>query len=139
MQKSGFDLPRANWRLIITPPGRGPWNMAIDEAILEAAGRELVPPTLRLYAWSPPCLSIGFSQPAADVDLKALHSLGWDIVRRPTGGARSSIPMSSPILYAGQTQNLAWQAASWKATGVSLQPCWMLCTGWKYRQRHNPS
>jgi lipoyl(octanoyl) transferase len=86
MQKSGIALPRATWRLIITPPGGGPWNMAVDEAILEAAGREVVPPTLRLYAWSPPCLSIGFSQPAADVDLKSLDSLGWDIVRRPTGG-----------------------------------------------------
>jgi lipoyl(octanoyl) transferase len=86
MQKYGIELPRASWRLIITPPERGSWNMAVDEAILDAAGREQVPPTLRLYAWSPPCLSIGFSQPAADVDLKALNSLGWDIVRRPTGG-----------------------------------------------------
>ena len=23
------------WRLLITPPGRGVWNMAVDEAILE--------------------------------------------------------------------------------------------------------
>lgn len=60
--------------------------MAIDEAILEAAGRELAPPTLRLYAWSPPCLSLGFVQPAEDVDIEALRSRGWDIVRRPTGG-----------------------------------------------------
>lgn len=60
--------------------------MAVDEAILEASGRGLAHPTLRLYAWSPPCLSLGFRQPAADIDIEALRSRSWDIVRRPTGG-----------------------------------------------------
>lgn len=75
-----------SWRLIITPPARGAWNMAVDEAILEAIGKELVPPTLRLYAWDPPCLSLGYAQSIAEVDLVALFSNGWDLVRRPTGG-----------------------------------------------------
>lgn len=44
------------------------------------------PPTLRLYAWDPPCLSIGYAQPVADVDQKMLHNFGWDLIRRPTGG-----------------------------------------------------
>ena len=86
MASSNLDLPRSSWRLVQTPPARGAWNMAVDEAILEAAGRGLVPPTLRLYAWSPPCLSLGFSQPAADADLQALKRRSWDLVRRPTGG-----------------------------------------------------
>lgn len=60
--------------------------MALDEAILEAAGRGQVPPTLRLYAWQPPCLSLGYAQPAAEVDQARLASLGWQLVRRPTGG-----------------------------------------------------
>jgi lipoyl(octanoyl) transferase len=81
-----MDFPKAHWRLVQTPPARGAWNMAVDEAILEAAGRQLAPPTLRLYAWSPPCLSLGFSQPAADIDFQALNSRTWDVVRRPTGG-----------------------------------------------------
>ncbi len=74
------------WRLIVSAPARGAWNMAVDEAILEAAGRGEVPPTLRLYAWNPPCLSLGYAQPCADVDLAALQARGWDVVRRPTGG-----------------------------------------------------
>ena len=41
---------------------------------------------LRLYAWSPPCLSLGVAQPVGDVDLAALQAEGWDLVRRPTGG-----------------------------------------------------
>jgi lipoate-protein ligase A len=60
--------------------------MAIDEAILEAAGQGEVPPTLRLYAWQPPCLSLGYAQPCNDLDRQRLAELGWDWVRRPTGG-----------------------------------------------------
>ena len=60
--------------------------MAVDEAILEAVGRAEVLPTLRLYAWQPPCLSLGYAQPLSDVDLEALTANGWELVRRPTGG-----------------------------------------------------
>ena len=60
--------------------------MAVDEAILEAVGSGTSLPTLRLYAWQPPCLSLGYAQPIADVDLSALSSFGWQLVRRPTGG-----------------------------------------------------
>jgi len=60
--------------------------MAVDEAILEAAGQGLVSPTLRLYAWQPACLSLGYAQPVADVDPERLAAHGWDLVRRPTGG-----------------------------------------------------
>lgn len=58
----------------------------MDEAILEAVGQGSVLPTLRLYSWEPPCLSIGFAQPMKDVDLAALNACGWGLVRRPTGG-----------------------------------------------------
>jgi lipoate-protein ligase A len=74
------------WRLLKTPPARGAWNMAIDEAILEAVGREESPPTLRLYAWEPACLSLGYAQPFTDVDITRLQEMGWEVVRRPTGG-----------------------------------------------------
>jgi lipoyl(octanoyl) transferase len=86
MSDSSMDLTRAKWRLILSPPAGGAWNMAVDEAILESAGRGLVHPTLRLYAWSPPCLSLGFRQPISDIDLEALASQAWEMVRRPTGG-----------------------------------------------------
>jgi lipoate-protein ligase A len=60
--------------------------MAVDEAILAAVGPDLVPPTLRLYAWHPPCLSLGYAQPSSDVDTFRLAERGWQLVRRPTGG-----------------------------------------------------
>jgi lipoate-protein ligase A len=60
--------------------------MAVDEAILERVIRGDCPPTLRLYAWDPPCLSLGLAQPVQDTDRAALEAQGWDMVRRPTGG-----------------------------------------------------
>src|SRR5512142_2493749 len=74
------------WRLLITAPARGAWNMAVDEAMLEHIGRGESMPTLRLYAWEPACLSLGQAQPYADVDRIRLRQRGWDVVRRPTGG-----------------------------------------------------
>jgi lipoate-protein ligase A len=78
--------PMTTWRLIQTPPARGAWNMAVDEAILDHTGRGEVLPTLRLYAWEPPCLSLGRAQPFTDVDTARLQSHGWEVVRRMTGG-----------------------------------------------------
>src|SRR5215204_3194775 len=74
------------WRLLITPPARGSWNMALDESILEHIGRGESIPTLRLYAWDPACLSLGHAQPFADVDVERLKQRGWEVVRRLTGG-----------------------------------------------------
>ncbi len=74
------------WRLLLTPPARGAWNMAVDESILEHVERGASLPTLRLYAWSPPCLSLGHAQPFADVDTARLKARGWEVVRRATGG-----------------------------------------------------
>ena len=60
--------------------------MAVDEAILESvvSGKSL--PTLRLYAWEPPCVSLGYAQPVSDVSMLELSKRGYEIVRRPTGG-----------------------------------------------------
>jgi lipoate-protein ligase A len=60
--------------------------MAVDESILEHIHRGESLPTLRLYAWNPPCLSLGYAQPFSDVDVMRLKQRGWEIVRRATGG-----------------------------------------------------
>ena len=60
--------------------------MAADESILEHIGRGESLPTLRLYAWTPACLSLGHAQPFADVDMTRLKERGWEVVRRATGG-----------------------------------------------------
>ncbi|MER3459321.1 MAG: lipoate--protein ligase family protein [Chloroflexota bacterium] len=60
--------------------------MAIDEAIVMAVGEGVAPPTVRFFAWQPPCLSLGYAQDAAEADVDRCRARGWDIVRRPTGG-----------------------------------------------------
>jgi lipoate-protein ligase A len=75
-----------SWRLVLSPPAAGAENMAIDEAILECVASHRCPPTLRLYAWVPACLSLGYAQPVAQVDTDRLDRRGWHLVRRPTGG-----------------------------------------------------
>ncbi|HAJ37089.1 MAG TPA: octanoyltransferase [Chloroflexi bacterium] len=75
------------WRLIVEEaPRSGAANMAVDQAIAEAcaAGESL--PTVRFYRWQPPAVSLGRLQPIADIDTIKVSSLGYEIVRRPTGG-----------------------------------------------------
>jgi len=73
--------------LWLDPRPRPGWqNMAIDAALLDRARRtgELV---LRLYHWSPSCLSFGRHEPATRRwDRRRIETLGLDTVRRPTGG-----------------------------------------------------
>ncbi len=77
------------WRYIDSnPPGRGAWNMAVDEVLFRAAEEGRADgPVLRLYAWEPACLSIGYHQ---DVDRACdaayCEAKGYDVVRRSTGG-----------------------------------------------------
>jgi lipoate-protein ligase A len=79
--------PHAEWRLIVdAEPRTGAWNMALDEAILEAVASAAAPPTLRFYQWEPPCLSLGKRQPLEGVDLARCRRDRVDVVRRPTGG-----------------------------------------------------
>lgn len=73
------------WRLIEEQQQGAAWNMAADEAMLSCYPR-LQRPTLRLYAWQRPTLSLGYFQPLTDVDLDACARHGIDVVRRPTGG-----------------------------------------------------
>lgn len=77
------------WRIIDEPaPLNGSWNMAVDEALFQAieTGGETTP-VLRLYTWSPACLSLGYHQEFETAcDESYIASRGFSIVRRPTGG-----------------------------------------------------
>jgi len=79
-------MQKSFWRLIISSPSSGSWNMAVDEAILKEVVTRNVPPTLRLYSWHPYCLSIGHAQSISEVNIGFLTEKGWGMVRRPTGG-----------------------------------------------------
>ena len=75
------------WRLIKDSYHTGFMNMAIDEAIMIAHRKGLVPPTIRFYQWSPPAVSLGYFQDLEkEINIDACQGMGIDIVRRPTGG-----------------------------------------------------
>jgi lipoate-protein ligase A len=69
----------------IDSPRPGHENMRLDAELLAAVAAG-GPGAIRLYGFSPPCLSIGRLQDPADVDTAACVRDGVEVVRRPTGG-----------------------------------------------------
>jgi len=66
------------------PPLDGPTNMARDEHLLYAEDRR--PAAIRLYAWSPPTISLGCFQRYARIAELPAELRRLPVVRRPTGG-----------------------------------------------------
>lgn len=75
------------WRLLDTGLNDAFYNMALDEAIVIARSKGIVPNTLRFFRWEPSSVSIGYFQSMKEeVDIEACNSLGINYVRRRTGG-----------------------------------------------------
>jgi lipoyl(octanoyl) transferase len=70
------------WYWVDSGPGEPAFNMALDEALLEAMPR-LGRPALRFYGWTEPAATFGYFQHYGEV--AALTPLR-PLVRRPTGG-----------------------------------------------------
>lgn len=76
----------AQWRLIDSGPCDAFYNMAIDEAIATEVKKGFAPPTLRLYSWNRPSLTLGCFQKASDINIEYCRRHDIPVVRRPTGG-----------------------------------------------------
>ena len=74
------------WRLINSGHLDGYTNMAIDEAMFTLCAANCIPPTLRLYEWEPPAISVGYFQSPLNPPLVRGGVGRIDIVRRLTGG-----------------------------------------------------
>jgi lipoate-protein ligase A len=62
-------------------------NMAIDEAVLLRHLEGQAPPTLRVFRWSQPSISLGrFQQVEREILVERCEQQGIALVRRPTGG-----------------------------------------------------
>ncbi len=70
--------------LIDSPPHSGAWNMALDEALLEAAV-EGAGPVVRWYQWEAATLSLGYFQKADEWSASPQWS-ALPVVRRLSGG-----------------------------------------------------
>jgi lipoate-protein ligase A len=80
--RTAKESPAEAWWLWRSGAGEAALNMAVDEALLEAAPA-LGRPLLRLYGWQTPAATFGYSQRYADAG--ALTPLR-PLIRRPTGG-----------------------------------------------------
>ncbi|HUI68498.1 MAG TPA: lipoate--protein ligase family protein [Nitrospirota bacterium] len=75
------------WKFLDTGPNIGAYNMALDEELLARAQAGDAMPVLRFYGWTPPAVSLGrFQKIENAVNADACKRLGFDIVRRITGG-----------------------------------------------------
>ena len=75
------------WDLVVSGSLSGNENMKVDNKMLNDFEEGKIGSTLRIYGWSKPCISLGYSQKLAkELDIKLCQELGWDVVRRITGG-----------------------------------------------------
>jgi lipoyl(octanoyl) transferase len=74
------------WRLIESGPCDASYNMALDEAIAAEVRRGSAPPTLRIYTWNSPSVTVGCFQKIRGIDTAYCKEHSIPIVRRPTGG-----------------------------------------------------
>ena len=85
--EKGSRRDAGSWRYIEEGLNGGAYNMAVDAAMLQCCEPDSGTPTLRLYGWETPTLSIGYSQPVGrEIDRSRLVEQGIPWVRRPTGG-----------------------------------------------------
>jgi lipoate-protein ligase A len=75
-----------NWRFENTGIRSGVFNMEYDIALARALVNGVGNPTIRVYAWQPSAISLGWNQSMDEIDLAKTSASGIDVVRRPTGG-----------------------------------------------------
>jgi lipoate-protein ligase A len=75
-----------HWHFDNTGAQTGRINMELDESLAHALVEGVGLPTVRVYRWSPPAISLGWNQSYEEIDVLKARAAGIDVVRRPTGG-----------------------------------------------------
>jgi lipoyl(octanoyl) transferase len=114
------------WRFVDSGWATGARQMAVDDALLALCGRGHSPPTLRLFGFRPPCLSLGRFQATPP---ETRREAGLEVVRRPTGGRAvlhrgdicySIIAPADHPLVAGSIHQSYQKIARALATGLAI-------------------
>ena len=66
------------WRFLDTSVSNASFNMAVDQALLMMHARSECPPTLRIYQWDPPAISLGYFQRRHGIDQR--HARIWELI-----------------------------------------------------------
>lgn len=64
----------------------GESNMLADREMANAVANDNIHVGFRTYTWAPWCVSLGKNQDQESINSDACKALGYDVVRRPTGG-----------------------------------------------------
>ncbi|OGS33391.1 MAG: hypothetical protein A2293_08950 [Elusimicrobia bacterium RIFOXYB2_FULL_49_7] len=92
-----------SFNFITSPLSHASYNMAVDEFLF----REKSGLFLRIYGWSPPAISLGFGQQAAqEIDVARTQAAGVSVVRRLTGGRAVLHDQEITYSIAGETGGL---------------------------------
>jgi lipoate-protein ligase A len=101
------------------PCGEAAWNMALDEALLDAVAANTAPPTLRLYGWERPAITLGrFQNVARTMHRKACETRQVPLVRRITGGRGIlhgddlTVTLAAPVAAFGLNPDSPFRAAA---------------------------
>ncbi len=82
-----FQMDQSDWRFMGGGLAEGADNMAEDMACLQSCEHGNSPPTIKLYGWKNPTLTVGYSQkPNKLINIGKARQLDIPIIRRPTGG-----------------------------------------------------
>ncbi len=90
----------SRWEIVPAMPLPPPMNMALDEILTERVGAGERPPTVRIWAWSGPCVVLGrFQSVRNEVDEAAAERHGIELVRRISGGGAMFIEPEGAITW----------------------------------------
>jgi lipoate-protein ligase A len=114
--------PMTAWRFVFDGPGDAAKNMAVDEALYLSALSGDALPTVRLYTWARPSISIGYRQSMAEAcDLHACRKLGVETVRRMSGGRA--------VLHQHELTYCVTSSADGVFSGLSVREVYAWVTG----------
>ncbi|UCE14864.1 MAG: lipoate--protein ligase family protein [Candidatus Heimdallarchaeota archaeon] len=134
-------MKNLNWRLLKFSVNNASMNMAIDEAIFHYYTED----TIRLYGWKPSAVSIGkHQQISREVDLDSLEKLGFDCVRRISGGGAVFHDEVGEVTYSVVTkvhnlESMTIDESYFEISQVVFRPLEKLGLTLDYGQIHCPS
>jgi lipoate-protein ligase A len=137
-------MTNQKWRLVKFSIHRGSENMAIDEAIFRLYDK-LGINTIRFYGWKPSTVSIGKNQQVdREVNLEILNKMGFELVRRISGGGAVFHDTQGELTYSIVTneKNLTGksiQGSYYELAKIVFNPLEKLGLNLDYAQIHCPS
>jgi lipoate-protein ligase A len=89
-----------DWQLLQPEPLMPVMQTALDETLTLSTGRGAREATLRIWSWKGPCVVLGrFQSVRNEINVDALETAGFDLVRRISGGGAMLIEPEGAITY----------------------------------------